>query len=282
MFHLAKVLIPGFAIFLTLFSGAPALAQEGEGADYYEEHDELVLKDGSKLKGRIIKMNKDSVRIELTNGEKLAFDRSEIGEVRFNVSPTSTEKRKDPLEEGASEKEKEELEPRYKEGYENHFMHGWFANAGDRGFNLSFLGNPWVGSLHTYRFSPHFSAGILLNFHFFLGGNFNYPGGLNDLSIHLQGDILEHSKLTPFWYLQGGYLLSLQNTLFGANNRTGPRGTSAIGGAGAKIYYKGPRAVSLSLGYQFMRTKTGLTGSSGSFTRYTTVKGLAVRIGLHF
>ncbi len=275
--------IPVLAIFLLFISPFYLKAQKGEGEDYYEKVDELVLNDGSVLKGKILELGADSLEIELSSGQQLRFARSGIREIRFDVSPAS----EDPADPGPDREEElradeeEEREPRYATGYQNAFMHGWFMNAGDQRVNLSFLGNPWVGSLHSYRFSPHFLAGLLLNFHFSLGSTFySYSAGINDISLYLEGDLLERSKVTPFWYLQCGYPHSLNDALFRAGVST--EGVSAIGGVGAKLHYKNTRAVALSLGYQFMRTKRDMSQYQGGFTRHDVVKGLALRIGLYF
>ncbi len=184
------------------------------------------------------------------------------------------------VEESEKDEEHEKDEdpwPYHREGYQHHLAQGWFINAGDTRPNLSFLLNPQLYSIHTYRTSPQFAGGIYAGLQMLGDLNTISSGLYNSIGITLNGDLLQNSGFTPFYDIQAGFshaLLQLDN---------GPYGFFTNIGIGGKAFFGNSKGVSVLGGFQLYRLQSRVRNGwgGGTIIRNELIKGVGLRLTFH-
>ncbi len=212
-----------FAVGVLLISSAQLTAQ-----------DNLYLKDGSILKGKLLKAERDTFKIELAGGSIFIFDSSEVSKFKMGAPPKPVEY--------------------HTGGIHNHTETGSITQTFDPyPYSSLPLLPPIDGfsirNITTYQFTSWLSTG--------LGVGYKVRGTFSPLApvfVDVRGCLLKNKPVTPYYFLDGGYSFFVHNGRGTYGKYFG--GWFSEGGVGVRFFLGSPTSMGIGIGYEWQRTRS--------------------------
>jgi hypothetical protein len=234
-------------------TSAQAQKKSKKSKKWYHEAT-VQLKNGSVLKGELISMNEDTVKVKIVGGSIFVYPQSDVKLITVSEDRTYTAVKSF----------------KYRR---TGLMYGLTATSN---FGQNEDGGIGLNAVVMYQYNNYLAAGVNTGFHAFSAFN-----GVRTIPIQLQvSGNLSEKPVTPYYHLGLGYAFALENTDFDIIRARG--GLSVHPALGIRFDMFNGSTFLMDFGYQFQNVEITTQRFNGINIDDIRYQRFSVRLGLLF